>query len=95
MYLCKFGQNPFTGSEDNAQKLSYTVNRTDADGIHTETNKPPVGLGVGGHKHKAYICKPQGCSHDIFTYKFANGELLLISKLLFLDLQRWCLFTFT
>ena len=28
-YICKFGQNPSTGSEDNSQKPSYTdANRT-------------------------------------------------------------------
>ena len=69
MYLCKFGQNPFTGSEDNALKQSYTDTGT-ADGIHTKT----IGLGMGGHKHKfAYICKFEVCSHDKFTYMFAHG----------------------
>ena len=47
MYLCKIGQNPFTGSKDNAQKLSYTNAGTHVYGIH---NKPicfPLGLGMG------------------------------------------------
>ena len=38
MYLCKFGQNPFTGSEDNALKQSYTETGTNANEIHTKTN---------------------------------------------------------
>ena len=53
MYLCKLGQNPFTGSEDNTLKQSYTDAGTDADGIHTKTNMPPPPWsGGGGHKHK-------------------------------------------
>ena len=54
--LCKLGQNPFTGSEDNALKQSYTDAGTNADGIHTKTNMSPLDWGWGGHKHKfAYI----------------------------------------
>ena len=41
MYLCKLDQNPFTGSEDNALKQSYTDAGANADGIHTKTNIPP------------------------------------------------------
>ena len=44
MYLCKLGQNPLTGSEDNTLKQSYT----DANGIHIKINlSPHLGLGVG------------------------------------------------
>ena len=73
VYLCKFGQNPITGSEDNALKQSYTDAGTDADGIHTKINMPPW-IGGGRQRHKfAYICKSEVCSHDIFKYKFAHG----------------------
>ena len=48
MYLCKFGQNPFTGSEDNVQKRSYTDIGTDAH-WNTKHNQyvTPFGLMVG------------------------------------------------
>ena len=77
MYLCKSGQNPFTGSEDNARERIYTDAGTDAYGIQTKTNMlppPPPLMWGGGHKHKlAYICKCEDCSHDKITYKFAHG----------------------
>ena len=40
MYLCKFGQNPFTGSKDIASERSYAD--ADADGIHTKNNMSPT-----------------------------------------------------
>ena len=36
MYLCKFAKNPSTGSEDNAQKRSYTD--ADTNRIRTKNN---------------------------------------------------------
>ena len=71
MYLCKLGQNSFTGSEDNAE--TKTDAGTDADGIHTKTNMSPLDKGWGNRHKFAYICKSEVCSHDIFTYKFAHG----------------------
>ena len=41
MYLCKFGQKPSSGPEDNPGKRSY--GDTDADGIRTKNNM------LGGH----------------------------------------------
>ena len=44
MYLCKFGQNPSTGSEDNAGKRRYTdvdadaIADANAEGIRTKNN---------------------------------------------------------
>ena len=38
MYLCKFGQNPSTGSKDITSERSYA----DADGIHTKNNMSPT-----------------------------------------------------
>ena len=55
MYLWKFGQNPFTGSEDNTLKQSYTDSGTDADGIPTKTNMSPLGLGVGALTYIYFI----------------------------------------
>ena len=40
MYLCKFGQNPFTGSKDIASERSYAD--ADADGIRTKNNMSPT-----------------------------------------------------
>ena len=45
MCLCKFGQNPFSGSEDNALKRSRVD--MDADWIHTKNNLPIRPL-IGG-----------------------------------------------
>ena len=54
MYLCKFGQNPPTGSEYNAPKRSYA----DANGIHAKTNMPPPHPSVWvGHNYQSYILK--------------------------------------
>ena len=50
LYKCKFGQNPPTGSEDNARKRSYAD--VDADGIRTKNNispPPPPPPSVRGH----------------------------------------------
>ena len=38
MYLCKFGQNPSTGSKDITSERSYA----DADGIRTKNNMSPA-----------------------------------------------------
>ena len=42
MYMCKFGQNPSTGSEDNARN-----EKVDADGIPTQNNISPHPPGWG------------------------------------------------
>ena len=43
MYQTKFGQNPSTGSEDNAGKRSYmdADANAEADGIRTKSNMSP------------------------------------------------------
>ena len=46
MYICKFGQNPSTDSEGNAQKRS----NVNAKGICTENNTSPL-PSVGVHSH--------------------------------------------
>ena len=47
MYLCKLGQNPSNGSEDNARKRSYADADADADGIRTKNSisSHPSGFG--------------------------------------------------
>ena len=42
MYLCKFGQNPSTGSKDIASDRSYADAYADADGIRTKNNMSPT-----------------------------------------------------
>ena len=73
MYLCKFGQNAITGSEDNSRKRSYIDASTDADRIHSKTILSPLGLGVGGLNIYLLKSKPEVFAHDIFSYKFAHG----------------------
>ena len=45
MYICKFSQNPSTGSEDNVRKRSYAGADANADAnvarIRTKNNMPP------------------------------------------------------
>ena len=43
MYLCKFGENPSTDSENNIQKQSFAK----ADGICTKIIAPPPPFGWG------------------------------------------------
>ena len=45
IYLRKVGQNPSTGSEDNAQKRSYADANAEADGIHIKNMSPILWLG--------------------------------------------------
>ena len=49
MYLCKFGQNPSTGTEDNIWGRTNADGHADADRIHTKSNMSSL-FGWGGHK---------------------------------------------
>ena len=53
--LCKFSQNPLTGSEDNLWKLTYTDSDIDAKGIRTKTNMSTY-LPLGGGAHNQSPC---------------------------------------
>ena len=54
VYLCKFGQNPFIGSKDNARKRSYADANADTDRIRTKNNMSPL-LRLGGHKNNQTV----------------------------------------
>ena len=60
MYLCKFGQNPSTGSKDIASERSYADVYANADvdavGIRTKNNKSPILF--GGHNSLIYDIAP-------------------------------------
>ena len=42
MYLCKFGQNPSTGSKDIVSERSYADADADDSGIRTKNNMSPT-----------------------------------------------------
>ena len=81
MYLCKFGQNPSTGSKDIASERSYAD--ADADRIRTKNNMSPTfGLGdIMSHdvmKKKTFcICENKGanqlCSNWRVTAKLISA----------------------
>ena len=62
MYLCKFGQNPSTGSKDIASERSYTDADADvdADGIGTKNNMSPTfGWGDITNQHEQLTVQNQ------------------------------------
>ena len=66
MYLCKFGQNPSTGSKDITSEKSYADADmdADADGIRTKNNMSPT-IGCGD-----IMTKMVGCLTPISTIHF-------------------------
>ena len=71
MFLCKFGQNPLTGSEDNARKRSCIDAGTDADMIHSKTNMPPW---IGGRGLNINLLIYVNLKSVLMAYLLINSE---------------------
>ena len=73
MYLCKFGQNPSTGSKDITSERSYADAdaEVDADGICTKNNMSPT-FGWGD-----IMTKLVGCLTPISTIHFCPWSEIL------------------
>ena len=83
-YLCKFGQNTSTDSEDNARKRSYADADANVDEIRAKNNMSPLLL-VGGHKYNTAPCYDMQLSH--IKYSNFSAHWIRISEILPWDRQ--------